>query len=400
MPGFLFATGIENSYPTIAGGARVDEMEKCGHYRRWREDLALVKELGLSHLRWGPALHRTFTGPGRYDWAWSDEVLHEMDRLVIEPILDLLHFGLPDWLGNFQNRDFPEFFAEYAGAFARRHRHVRHWTPVNEAYITAMFSARYGWWNECLTSEAGFVRATLNLARAGVLATEAIRDQVPDAVFVQSESFEYFHPAAPAAAPVADFENERRFLPLDLVYGRGVSPSMYQYLRLHGMNEAEYAFFRERGGTAGCLLGADYYVTNEHLVKPDGSSGPSGDVLGFYAIARQYYDRYRVPLMHTETNRREEEDAAGWLRKQWQAALQLRRDGVPLLGFTWFSLTDQMDWDTALREDARRVNSVGLYDLDRKLRPVGKLYRQLVREWSVALAADEREAAPRLRLAA
>ena len=41
---FLFATGIENSYPVINGpdGAarRVDEMEKCGHYTRWREDFA------------------------------------------------------------------------------------------------------------------------------------------------------------------------------------------------------------------------------------------------------------------------------------------------------------------------------------------------------------------------
>ena len=60
MPGFMFATGIENSYPTIAGGVRVDEMDKCGHYDHWREDLALARGLGVSHLRWGPALYRTF----------------------------------------------------------------------------------------------------------------------------------------------------------------------------------------------------------------------------------------------------------------------------------------------------------------------------------------------------
>ena len=41
MTEFMFATGIENSYPTIAGGVRVDEMDKCGHYARWREDLSL-----------------------------------------------------------------------------------------------------------------------------------------------------------------------------------------------------------------------------------------------------------------------------------------------------------------------------------------------------------------------
>src|SRR4051794_20602413 len=106
MRGFMFATGIENSYPTIAGGVRIDEMLKCGHYEHWRQDLNLVRELGVHYLRWGPAIHRTFTAPGQYDWAWIDEVLEEMKKLDIHPILDLCHFGVPDWIGNFQNVDF------------------------------------------------------------------------------------------------------------------------------------------------------------------------------------------------------------------------------------------------------------------------------------------------------
>ena len=52
IPAFMFATGIENSSPTIDGGTfRVDEMEKCGHYRRWKEDFELVRELGITGLR-------------------------------------------------------------------------------------------------------------------------------------------------------------------------------------------------------------------------------------------------------------------------------------------------------------------------------------------------------------
>lgn len=44
---FLFATGIENSYPTINNGrVRMDEMEKCDHYAHWRKDFDLVQELG------------------------------------------------------------------------------------------------------------------------------------------------------------------------------------------------------------------------------------------------------------------------------------------------------------------------------------------------------------------
>ena len=41
-----------------------------------------------------------------------------MRRLGIVPIIDLVHFGLPDWLGDFQNPDWPSYFAEYARRFA------------------------------------------------------------------------------------------------------------------------------------------------------------------------------------------------------------------------------------------------------------------------------------------
>jgi hypothetical protein len=44
-------------------------------------------------------------------------------------------------------------------------------------------------------------------------------------------------------------------------------------------------------------------------------------------------------------------------------------------------LTDQIDWDTALREDNGNVNPLGLYDLSRKIRPVGKAYKELIEEW-------------------
>ena len=47
MDAFMFATGIENSYPTIAGGKRVDEMEKCGHYAHWRRDLELTARMNV-----------------------------------------------------------------------------------------------------------------------------------------------------------------------------------------------------------------------------------------------------------------------------------------------------------------------------------------------------------------
>src|SRR5205814_760013 len=61
---FAFATGIECSNPLVAGGTRGrgsirrDLLEECGHYRHWRTDLQLVKELGTPCLRYGLPNHR------------------------------------------------------------------------------------------------------------------------------------------------------------------------------------------------------------------------------------------------------------------------------------------------------------------------------------------------------
>jgi hypothetical protein len=77
-----------------------------------------------------------------------------------------------------------------------------------------------------------------------------------------------------------------------------------------------------------------------------------------------------------------------WLWKEWANVLRLRNVGIPTVGYTWYSLTDQVDWDTALRVQNGNVNPVGLYDMDRKLRNVGKAYKDLIRSWRDVLPAS------------
>ena len=386
---FMFATGIENSYPTIQNGrVRVDEMAKCGHYTHWRRDFECVQELGIRFLRYGPPIHTTFIGPGRYDWSFVDETFADLRTRGIMPIVDLCHFGVPDWIGNFQNADFPELFAAYAGAFAQRYPWIQLYTPVNEMYVCATFSASYGWWNEQLRTDEAFVTALKHLVRGNVLAMHAILRMRPDAIFIQSESSEYFHARSTGAIKPAEVMNAKRFLSLDLNYGRRVDSEMYEFLMDNGMSRDEYHFFLDRQLRHRCVMGTDYYVTNEHMVNQDGSTEPSGEVFGYAEITREYFQRYRVPVMHTETNLIEGangDEARRWLWKEWANVLRLRNDGIPIIGFTWYSLTDQVDWDSALREDRGNVNALGLYDLDRKIRPVGESYKQLIADWSEVL---------------
>ena len=88
--------------------------------------------------------------------------------------------------------------------------------------------------------------------------------------------------------------------------------------------------------------------------------------------------------MHTETNVNEGprgDEAVFWLWKEWANVLRVRNEGVPTVGFTWYSITDQVDWDIALREDKGTVNPLGLFDLNRNIRAVGKAYKQLIADW-------------------
>jgi beta-glucosidase/6-phospho-beta-glucosidase/beta-galactosidase len=381
---FMFTTGIENSYPTIllpdGKTFRVDEMEKTDHYKCWERDFQLVKDTGIEFLRYGPPYYSTHIGPGQYDWSFTDATFNRLQHMGITPIVDLCHFGVPDWIGNFQNPDFPHWFAEYAGDFARRFPDLQLYTPINEIFITAMFSAQYGWWNERLQSDTAFVNALKIICKANVMAMQAILQVQPAATFIQSESSEYFHAMRPEAVALARFLNQKRFLSLDLTYGYPLNVTMYEYLLANGMTQAEYRWFAQNQVKARCVMGNDYYVTNEHLVHPDGSTQAAGEIFGYYVITSQYYKRYKLPIMHTETNIRMPA-CKEWLLKQWANVHRLKHDGVPVIGFTWYSLLHQVDWDSALRENAGRVNELGLYDLNRNIMPVGEAYKQLINDW-------------------
>ena len=379
---FMFATGIECSNPTIDNGrTRRDQLEECGHYERWRDDLRLTCDLGLKVLRYGLPIHRVFLGPGKYDWEFADLVMAELRRLKLTPILDLLHFGVPDWLGNFQNPELPVYFADYCGAVAQRYPWVRYYTPVNEIYVSARMSAKDGLWNEQLKDDRAFVTALKHLVAASILGTQSIAKHRPDCVIVQSESAEYTHEAKATPSAAVTLTNKQRFISLDLLYAKPFDADVGYWLQDNGLTREEYDWFMAGEPPGYQIMGNDYYGRNERILLPDGNMCPAQDVLGWYQITHEYYRRYQKPVMHTETNVFEAEDAPSWLWKQWMNVLRMRRDGVPVLGFTWYSLIDQIDWDVALSAKNGTVNACGLYDLDRRPRPVAAAYRQLLEEF-------------------
>jgi beta-glucosidase/6-phospho-beta-glucosidase/beta-galactosidase len=378
--GFIFATGIECSYPTIEHGRwRRDEMHEARHYAFWQRDFELAREIGATHLRYGPPLHLVYAAPGSFRWELVDEPMAELEAHGPEPIVDLCHFGLPCWLGDFQNPDIAPALAEYAAAFAHRYPWVRFYTPINEMYVCARMSALDGLWNEQRCDVRSYLTAVFNLAGANVAMSDAILGVCPDAIFINSESSEFYQPCCPDEAIVerAELENQRRFLPLDLLFAHEVSEPMLAILREHGHDD-DYRRFLARTVPRRSVLGVDYYEWNEKLVDRDAAPRALGELFGWSVIASQYWERYRRTMMHTETNRVDARDAPQWLWRQWHNVQLLRKAGVPLIGFTWYSLTDQLDWGTAIRSPVGRIDPSGLFDLNRDARPVGLSYKHLI----------------------
>ena len=383
-PTFMIATGLECSYPTVQGGKRRDELESTGHYEHWREDFDLCVEIGARYVRYGLPYYKMHLAPGRYVWDFADEVLPAMWDKGLIPIADLCHFGVPDWVGGFQNSDWPRYFAEYCAAFAERYPWIKFYTPVNEMLVCARFSGKLGGWNEQETSERSLIMAHANQCRADLLGIAEILRRRPDAVFVQSEVAEAFVELGPGERDVAHFHNQFRFITFDHLTGTAPTGEVQRHLLDNGQSEDDLRWFLEHGKAAKdhLVLGMDYYAANEKVVTNEGEVKSQGEMLGWHAIAEDYYQRYNRPLMMTETNALDKGDgeSAGWLTRTWTQAHHLRTHGVPVVGYTWFSLTDQIDWGCQLVKIENKLTPNGLCTLDRKLRPVGELFKRLAHD--------------------
>ena len=101
----------------------------------------------------------------------------------------------------------------------------------------------------------------------------AILDLRPDAIFVFSESTEYVHPGSPDMVQQAHFMNERRFLSLDLLFGHDVTRHHVSLppRQRHDRGGIRLVTWADRDLRSHCIMGTDYYITNEHVIQRDGN---------------------------------------------------------------------------------------------------------------------------------
>jgi beta-glucosidase/6-phospho-beta-glucosidase/beta-galactosidase len=353
---FIWASGIEDTFvpQTRPGHRALDEYQLMGHYDHWREDLALLRDLGVRAVRWGVPWYRVEPLPGEFDWRWTDEVIpYIVEELGITPIIDLMHYGCPFWLRReFAGDEYPDAVAAYAGAFARRYAHLVRWyTPLNEPFVNALMCGKRGLWPPYLRGDSGYIRIMLQLVRGILRTVAAIKEVDPQAIMVHVEATGINRAMRDDLQALATEDQHRGYLSYDLLTGR-VRPDhpLFPWLLRNGATPDELAAIARQAIPLD-VVGMNFYPqwsSKEVYVDARGrvayrNVDKSG--AGFAALIRDFYARYQAPILITETSAKGSEAVrAAWLDSSVAAVKQLRAQGVPVLGYTWFPLFTMLDW--------------------------------------------------------
>jgi beta-glucosidase/6-phospho-beta-glucosidase/beta-galactosidase len=341
-----------------------DIVETTEHDVRFRDDLELLKQSGISRLRYPVRWHRIESTEGVFDWSATDEVLLHLRDSGFRPIVDLVHHtSYPAWLTDgFADARFGPAYLRYAEAFARRYPWVEEYTLFNEPFSTLFLSGHEAIWPPYHSGLKGFVDLILNVLPAVTEASRRYRELLPGARHVWVDTCEHHTGSDPSGQAYADMANERRFLVIDAFLGRP-----YDRTGELGRLLSEVGGERLLDIAPGRIdvLGLDYYAHCQWNFSLEGGSAPSQTPIPFADLIQQYFERYGLPCMVTETNQLgATSDRATWLKYVLEQCESAVARGIPVEALCWFPFIDSTDWNSLLNRCGRCIDPVGVYWLD------------------------------------
>jgi beta-glucosidase/6-phospho-beta-glucosidase/beta-galactosidase/glycosyltransferase involved in cell wall biosynthesis len=375
---FVWGAGIECSFlPHL----NVDQFDWTQHNRFWRDDLRRAKdELGITHMRYALPWHKIEATPGSFDWTMADERIAEFDKLGIELMLDVMHFGTPLWLKQaVGDPEFPEALDRFTTAMVSRYATaVKTWCPFNEPLVSALFSGDFGFWPPHQRKWRGYMPVLSRIVQGVARGIRAIRNAQPDAVVLLCDAVESYKTRTRSLDAEVKRRNMRRFLVMDLLTGKvDQHHPLHSWLTSYGLSELDLAWFRTNPQQPD-VFGMDYYPHSDWQID----IGPTGAVrqrradnpTGLYNVASAYWKRYGIPLMLTETSIEGQPiNREIWLETNVDHIKRLREEGIPMLGLIWWPMIDQVDWDGALTHRVGKIHEVGLFNI--KKTPDGTMNR-------------------------
>jgi hypothetical protein len=321
---------LENSdFQRIKNGElyRQDEVRLIRHDEFLGVDYELMKSIGCKGVRDAARWYVTHTAPGKFDWAWLDQMTGAIAPSGMHMYLDLWHYGYPDWL-DIMSPDAVGHFTDFARAIAERYPWLQYYCVCNEPSLLVEMGGQKGVWAPFLT-DAAPVRFRQQVSRMIISASEAILDANPKAVLVLPEPWH--------ATNLNPEDNQAAVI--DSVLGR-LDPE---------------------------LDGRDALVSIVGLNHYRDSTLPPFHRLLMNA-ARRYPDK---TLWVTETSG----PPIGWQQTEWfwwmMAEVRLAKlAGVNIPVFTWAPAISMYDW---VDEAQQLHNGIWLIDADGQRLPNGRM---------------------------
>jgi beta-glucosidase len=349
----------------------------CDFYHRYRDDVRLMKELGIDAFRFSIAWPRVLPeGRGTVNEAGLDFYDRLVDELLaheIEPFATLFHWDTPQALedaGGWPTRSTAEAFVEYAEAVATRlGDRVRHWITHNEPWVHAWIGHAWGEHAPGRRSESDAVAAAHHLLLSHGWAVEAIRRASRDARVGITLNLAHAYPAsgAPedeAAAWQVDGEGNRWFL--DPIY-RGSYPA-----DLLERNELVAPFVQD-GDLAAISAPVDFLGINNYFrfLVEAGAEGPrmtgNPEALhtdmgwevypdGLHRLLVRVAEDYAPGAIYVTENgaafgdvrvhdgRVHDPERTSYLSSHIEAVSNAVADGAPVKGYFVWSLLDNFEW--------------------------------------------------------
>lgn len=354
----------------------------CDHYHRWREDVALMRELGLRAYRFSISWPRVLPeGKGKVNRPGLDFYDRLVDALLaaeIQPFVTLYHWDLPQALqeeGGWPVRDTACRFADFAGVVSRRlGDRVRRWITLNEPWVAAYAGYGNGYHAPGIRNPLAAVQATHHLLLAHGLAVPVLRENGDAATRVGITL--NLSPVHPASDRPADEEAARRydgFLNrwfLDPLF-RGHYPE--DMLEMLGSALPDrYEEDLETIAVPVDFLGVNHYTRTVVADDPDSvvvetrEVNPTGRPYtemgwevypeGLYEILTRVHRDYAPPCIYITENGAafaDQVDAEGrvhdaqrvdFLREYIAQAHRALEEGVPLAGYFVWTLLDNFEW--------------------------------------------------------
>jgi beta-glucosidase/6-phospho-beta-glucosidase/beta-galactosidase len=365
-----------------------DIVETTEHDGRWREDFDLLRAAGISRLRYPVRWHRIEQTEGVLDWTETDAVLGHLHAEGFRPIVDLVHHtSYPGWLTDgFADERFGPAYLRYAEAFARRYPWIEEYTLFNEPFSTLFLSGHEAIWPPYRSGLRSFVDLVSNVMPAVAAASRLYQELLPLARHVWVDTCEFHTGSDAAGRAYADFANERRFLVIDAFLGRPYDENGPVAGPLSDAG-GERLLDWEPGSID--VLGLDYYAHCQWDFAEAGGTAPTATPLPFADQVEQYWQRYGIPCMLTETNiRGTVYDRVTWLKYMVEQCEIAQGRGVPIEGFCWFPFIDSTDWNSLLARCEGRIDPVGVYWLDaafdRHESPMSSAYETIARGGTAA----------------